>query len=258
MESKSIAVITGASSGLGRVFAREVCHVLALDEIWLVARRREKLEETASQIETSSQVLALDITKDSDLEILAEKLESEKPDVRCLVNSAGMGRISEIREQPVSEITGMIDLNCRALAVITSMCLPYMKSGAWILELASIAAFQPMPGFVVYAASKSFVERYSKGLHAELKKSGIHVTCVCPYWVDDTEFIGLASGEKSDYRYKPLSTRAEAVVCKALRDVRHNRMLSTAGVMSCMERVLSKVLPDGFIMAVLNRFRRIG
>lgn len=254
---KRIAVITGASSGLGKEYAHAIQNCLTLDEIWLIARRRPQLEETASDLSVRAVVLSMDITKEEDLDQLKKKLEQEEPDIICLINAAGMGKIGSIASLSREDTVRMIDLNCRGLAEVTSICLPYLCKGAWVLQIASIAGFQPMPYLSVYAATKAFVQSYSKALHHELKDSGIHVTCVCPYWIKDTEFIGLAAEKLSDYRFMPLSLKRQDVVRKSLADVRVNRLLSTPGLISSSERYLSRLLPDRLIMAVLDRFRKI-
>ncbi len=254
---KRIAVITGASSGLGREYAHAIQNCLSLDEIWLIARRLPQLEETASDLSVSAVPLSMDITKAEDLDRLKVKLEQEEPDIVCLINAAGMGKIGSIAALSREDTVRMIDLNCRALAEVTNICLPYLGKGAWVLQIASIAGFQPMPYLSVYAATKAFVQSYTKALHYELKERGVHVTCVCPYWIKDTEFIGLAAEKLNDYRFMPLALKRKDVVRKSLSDVRVNRLLSTPGLISSSERYLSRLLPDNLIMTVLDHFRKI-
>ena len=255
---KRIVIITGASSGLGREYASALDRRLAPDEFWLIARRKEKLEETASRLSSHCEILPMDITVRSELDLLENRLQQEDVQIIALISAAGMGRIGGIASHSRSDTVNMIDLNCRALAEVTNICIPFLCEGAWVLQIASVAGFQPMPYLGIYAATKAFVQSYSKALHYELKARGIHVTCVCPYWTKDTEFIGIASEESPDYSFMPLALKRSDVVEKSLNDVRMNRLLSTPGIISSCERYLSRIVPDVLPMKVLDTFREMG
>ena len=198
--SKKIAIITGASSGLGREFVRlldadsagESTGEFHPDELWIIARRKERLEELAAGLRTDTVVLPLDLTDKTSVTQLQEKLSAEQPDVRVLINAAGSGKIAASEALTLEQVDTMIDLNCRAAVDVTQACLPYMSSGAKIMEVCSTAAFQPIPYLNVYAASKAFLYRYSRALRFELRPRDITVTAVCPYWIKDTEFIRSA------------------------------------------------------------------
>ena len=255
---KRIAIITGASSGLGKGFAEAIENEMTLDEIWLIARREERLQEVAGKLAAKAIPLALDLAKEEGLQRFHERLQAEEVDILCLVNAAGFGKIGDIKDEPLQEASDMINLNCRALAQITRDCLPHMKKGAWIIQIASIAAFQPMPGLAVYAASKAFVESYAKALHEEIRKDGIHVTCLCPYWVTDTEFIPVASSEnKTDYKRTPFATKTTQVVAEAIKAARNNRLICTPGVVSTFLKYSTKVIPDGLLIKIFNLYRKL-
>ena len=189
--SKKIAIITGASSGLGREFVRlldadsagESTGEFHPDELWIIARRKERLEELAAGLRTDTVVLPLDLTDKTSVTQLQEKLSAEQPDVRVLINAAGSGKIAASEALTLEQVDTMIDLNCRAAVDVTQACLPYMSSGAKIMEVCSTAAFQPIPYLNVYAASKAFLYRYSRALRFELRPRDITVTAVCPYWI---------------------------------------------------------------------------
>ena len=155
-----VAIVTGASSGMGKEFSREIAHFYKhLDEVWIVARRAERLKVLADRIEkrtgTLVRVFDGDLAKDSVYEKMKEELLRRRPDLRILVNCAGFGKTGRVQEIDAGEQLGIIDVNCRALTRMTLLCLPYLSGGSRIINAASAAAFAPQPGFAVYAASKA-------------------------------------------------------------------------------------------------------
>ena len=241
-----IAIVTGASSGLGRSFIRELDRQGGLDEIWGVARRRERMEELAAQLSTPMRPLALDLTKTESVETLRALLRETGADVRVLVNSAGFGKFGTYA-----------DLNCRAAVALTAAAIPHMSRGARILEICSSAAFQPLPGFNVYAATKAFLLRYSRALRWEVAPRGIKVTAVCPGWIK-TEFMQVARDTKNGrtVRSYPFALRPETVARRALRDSQV-LAVTTCGLPALVQRVASKFLPHCFIMACWEGLRRL-
>ena len=168
-----IAIVTGASAGMGREFARQIPYFYkGLDEIWVIARRRERLVSLSGDGVLPYRIFQGDLQKDQVYQDLDQALKEEKPDIRMLVNAAGFGKTGSVKEiayrEPDSQVE-MIDLNCRALTRMTLLCLPYIKFGGRIVNLASAAAFCPQPSFAVYAATKSYVLSFSRALGAELK-----------------------------------------------------------------------------------------
>lgn len=254
-----IGIVTGASSGLGREFVRQVDTQEKLDEIWVIARRKERLKELAEQTKTRLRPLPLDLTEKSCIQALADLLEQEKPDIRLLINAAGFGKIGDFRQISHQDCSNMIDLNCRAVVEVTALALPYMREGARVLEISSTSAFQPFPGLNVYAASKAFLLRYSRALRWELFGSGVGVTAVCPYWIKDTEFIPLAKDTENGQaiRHFPLASKAERVVRRALRDSRLGLAVSTPGPVCTLHRITAKFIPHCIMMALWEGLRRI-
>ena len=189
----NIIIITGASSGMGVEFALQLDNVFTytIDEIWMIARRKEAMLEVAESMMNTTRILDMDVTKPEDMERLKKLLAKEKPTVRMLVNCAGYGVMGEFSKLNVQEELGMIDVNCKALTQMTYMCMPYMRENSRIIQLASSAAFMPQPGFAVYAASKAYVNSFSRALAEELRKKKIYVTSVCPGPVDTPFFSGL-------------------------------------------------------------------
>lgn len=249
------ALITGASSGLGKEFVRQLADDPAIAQFWVIARRKERLLEL--QKFTSKPVIAipLDLCDPHSFDILTEKLQAEKPDITVLVAAAGLGSIGKTEELSVAETNRMIDLNCRAAAAVTRLCLPYMHKGARILEIASIAAFQPMPGFNVYAASKAFLMSYTKALHHELLPRHIKVTCVCPYWVKDTEFIPKARITGNSFRHTPLASVSKSVVRLSLAASKANLWVCTPGIVTTAQRIVAKVIPHCIVVPFMDLIR---
>ena len=253
----NIALVTGASSGLGAAFIRRLDRQGGLDEIWGVARRRERMEELAAQLSTPMRPLALDLTKTESVETLRALLQETGADVRVLVNSAGFGKFGTYADMTLQETADMIDLNCRAAVALTAAAIPHMSRGARILEICSSAAFQPLPGFNVYAATKAFLLRYSRALRWEVAPRGIKVTAVCPGWIK-TEFMQVARDTKNGrtVRSYPFALRPETVARRALRDSQV-LAVTTCGLPALVQRVASKFLPHCFIMACWEGLRRL-
>ena len=173
-----------------------------------------------------------------------------------LVNAAGFGKFGTCADLTLQETCDMIDLNCRAAAALTAAVLPYMGRGSRVLEICSSAAFQPLPGFNVYAATKAFLLRYSRALRWEAAPRGIRVTAVCPGWIR-TDFMDVARDTKNGrtVRSFPFAQRPETVARRALRN---SRLLAvtTCGLPALVQRVASKFLPHCFIMACWEGLRR--
>lgn len=220
-----------------------------LDEVWVLARRTERLESLAASVRKCKVVcITADLTKECDREILFGKLQEEKPFVKILVNAAGFGQIGKFMGIDVQKSVDMCELNCVALTDITHMCLKYMHAGSKILQFASAAAFMPQPEFAVYAATKSYVLSFSRALNSELKKRRITVTAVCPGPVK-TEFFDVAQTTGKVKAYKLLAMAdARAVVAKAIRDAEEDKDVSVYGLPMQIFRVLAKIIPHRWLL----------
>ncbi|MBQ2062968.1 MAG: SDR family NAD(P)-dependent oxidoreductase [Firmicutes bacterium] len=256
--TKKIAIVTGASSGLGREFVKQISKSRALDEIWVIARRKDRLEEVRKLSKVALRPIALDLTEKSAFDVLRHALEAENPDVRFLVNAAGVGKIGLTRELTVQENDQMIDLNCRAAVDTTLTVLPYMSRGSELINICSVAGFQPLTGLNTYAATKAFLLNWTKALHHELLLSGIRVTALCPYWVKDTEFIPVAKDTgKTSINNFYFAGHAKYIVREALRASRLNLWVCSPGMVAKAERLISWVLPDCVIVPVWDLIRRL-
>ncbi|MBR3457425.1 MAG: SDR family NAD(P)-dependent oxidoreductase [Selenomonadaceae bacterium] len=253
-----IAIITGASSGLGR----EYVHALdreGMDEIWVIARRKERLQELAEKTITPLRILACDLTEPAVLHAISAELEKNHPIVNYLINAAGFGKIGSFADIPTEEVCAMIDLNCRAAVALTQMSIPYMPPTGGILNICSCAAFQPIPFLNVYAASKAFLLHYTRALHAELLPKGIHVTALCPYWIESTEFIPHAKDSKnSSYIEKfPFPQDIALVIRRSLKGLEKNTEVVTPGIIPSLHRMLAGLLPHSLMMRASARFHAI-
>ena len=250
----NIAIITGASSGLGREFALQLCHNYAaeIDEIWLLARRKEPLLTLAQEISATGicvgAAMPMDITDKEQMKDFQDKLEIEVPTVKYLINAAGFAKIGGPFTLQPEELTHMIDLNCKAAVHMTAICMPHFTKGSRILQICSTAGFQPMQGLNVYAASKAFLLRYSQALRWELIGKQIYVTAVCPYWIKDTEFIGKAGAEGRISEKGILN--AEETVKKALEDLRHGETVSLPGKMAKLTALGTRFAPLGLVWKI--------
>lgn len=253
-----IAIVTGASSGIGKEFVNQLPHFYrTLDEIWVIARRRDRLEDLKRASSLPLRIFEGDLLEELFYTNFQNTLKIEKPDVRMLINAAGFGRIgtvAEIAKKEPSIQMEMVDLNCRALTKITLICLPYLSRGSRIMNVASAAAFAPQPSFAVYAATKSYVLSFSSGLGAELECRGIRVTAVCPGPVD-TEFFTISG--KSTNRWKnAVMASPENVVKKALLDSRKGKTVSVYGIPMKAAQIGAKLFPHRLIMKTVTSQER--
>ena len=244
----SYAIITGASSGIGREFARRIKATGRVDRFLLIARRRERLLDLAEELGEGAEILAADLATPAGIETVRAFLEENKPSVRYLVNAAGYGVFGDYSQVAEADVTGMIDLNVKALVLISHMVIPYMESGSNILEVGSGSVFTPLPGFNVYASSKAFVYHYSQALAYEVKEKGIAVTVFCPGWVR-TEFLGIAENDRfaGPKEKKPL-LEVEYVVDRAMRAMEKRRLLCTCNWFTKLQHLLHTLAPNPLLI----------
>ena len=259
-KKNKIAIITGASSGLGREFAEQIEKKYFLNEIWLIARRAEPMRELAEKFQKSRAiVLALDLTDLGDLAVLKKKLETENPEVEFLVNNAGFGKIGPFAEIGLDEQLEMVDLNVRALTHLSHICIPFMTKGSKLVQVASSIGFSPAPYFAVYAATKAYVVSFSEALAFELKDRGIKVTAVCPGPVS-TNFFSVAQknefmkdkvADESPFN-RSITAEASDVVTKALVDADKGRRISIYGLLIALFVKIVPFIPRFLILRALS------
>ena len=248
----NIALITGASSGIGKEFVKQLADKKEIDEFWLIARRKEKMLELQEYTSKKIVPLTLDLSVEESYKVIESRLVEYRPNITYLICAAGLGKVGAIKDNSYDDIRNMLRINIESSVKVTRLTLDYMHEGSHILEIGSIAGFQPMPYFGIYGASKAFIQSYTKSLHEELKHSGIKVTLVCPYWVKDTEFISKAKVKGERYSHYPLATTKSKVVKRAIHANEMNLIVCTPDAISFVDRFVSKVLPNCLYVKIMN------
>lgn len=250
------ALITGASAGIGEGFARR----LAIDgyDFVLVARRRDRLDalaaELSSQHGAASEVIEADLARDDGVSAIEERLR--RGDIALLVNNAGFGTFGEYAKLPLARELEELDLNVRALMRLSHAALGPMtgsQSGA-IINVASAAAFQPIPYNATYAATKAFVLHFSEAIHEETRRYGVVVTCLCPGPVK-TEFqqvSGLDESAIPSFAWESVET----VVNTALSAVRTRRAIAIPGTINKLTSASSRLAPRFLVRRIAGSMFR--
>lgn len=245
-----IAVITGASSGLGKEFAKQVYTAYPqLDEIWVLARRKEKLEELKETLGEKIRVVAMDITKEDSQEEYLNLLKQESAEVTLLINNAGYGKLGFFEDISTKDNGGMVRLNCEALTVFTSISLPFMPNGSEIINTCSIASFTPNTKMAVYSSTKAFVMSLSRALRVELRPRKINVLAVCPGPMD-TEFLPVANIEKGTSRTFDIMPRVSVsgITARSIKASKKGKAVHTDLFFYKLYRVVAKILPKSITM----------
>ena len=248
----NIAIVTGASSGMGREFVLQLSGYVRVDEIWVIARRAENLEALRGEVTVPLRPICLDLCDSASFDTVAALLEAEKPNIRLLVNAAGFGKFGAYHRVSLTDDARMIDLNCKALVLMTRLCVPYMAPGSHILQLDSLSAFQPVPYMTTYGASKAFVLSYSRAMNRELKPRGIRCMAMNPGWVK-TEFFNHAfeTNGGNEVQYFNHLYEAKDVVATGLRDLyRSGKDFSIHGLPFQVQTLLVKYVPHRFVLDI--------
>lgn len=266
--SKNVAIITGASSGIGKAFLEEIVKEhgvygsVPFEEIWAVGRNEEKLIEIRTLLGEDRIIpVKADLADPEDMSSLADRLAVEKPQIGLLINCAGMGIKGAVEDHPSKTIEDTVDVNCTSLAKLTRICLPYMISrtpnlsrdnSPRIINIASSAGFLPQPGFAAYAASKAFVISFSRALYYELIDHDIIVTTVCPGPVN-TDFQRKATGgAQKDFTGIRKYVVADPIkLAKAsIKASRAGRQMLVYGFSQKALHVASKLIPTSWILFI--------
>jgi len=243
-----IAVVTGASSGIGRELLLAIDKEYDYDEIWAIARRADRLEELGKQCRNTLRPVCLDLNMTDSIDKYRELLTQARPEITMLINAAGCGVFGPFEEQDLKAQLDSARLNSLALTAMCHVSLPYMKSGSHIINMGSNSSWQPVPYQAVYGASKSYVLSFSRALGRELRHRGIGVMCVCPGWIK-TEF--QAHAKHDDYiRYVDRWYEAGEVARQAMKDLKKGKSVSILGAPVRRQVRLVKHLPVNLVMDI--------
>ena len=239
-----IAIITGASSGIGRSFAKQLHQSGEVDEFWFVARGKTALDATASDLGINAKIITADLSTPAGLASIKDALAQYTPTVQYLIHSAGRGDFGAFDELTEEQISTTIDLNVKATVLLTKMTVPYMPHGGRIITLGSGSCFTPLPYFNTYSSSKVFVLHYTKSLNFELEKYGIRATCFCPGRVDTPLLDGLMNTpNRHPKQFKP-KLNVDMVVKKCLAASKKGKTMCVVNWYTKLQHVLFKLVPD--------------
>ncbi|MBT1180906.1 SDR family NAD(P)-dependent oxidoreductase [Bifidobacterium sp. CP2] len=246
-----IAIVAGASSGLGAAFLEAiVARYRNLDEIWIIARREQRLRALAERYDnpnTRIRVVPLGLTKTDAHGELAALLRESRPDIRVLINNAGYEREGLLRDMKPADIRTMIDLNVTAMTMVNRICLPYMSSGSFEVITGSVSSFAPIPWQAVYAASKAYVRFLARALHEEERTRGVNVMLFSPGNMDtEMNVRGAASGKLARLPYLDLHRETGKVLAKAERGCAEYTPLAFYK----LYRVFAKLAPSALAVCV--------
>ncbi|MFD1174792.1 SDR family NAD(P)-dependent oxidoreductase [Paenibacillus puldeungensis] len=250
---KRIAIVTGATGGIGKEFARLLMKE-PVDEIWAVARNQEKLELLKSEYGEKVIPLSKDLSSTKDLCEIGELLEDTKPVVQYLINNAGLAKMGSYKDFTLEEIEKTINVNCKAPVMLSNLCIPYMEKGSCILNISSASAFQPTPYINLYAASKAFERSYSRALNVEVASLGITVTAVCPSWVDTEMLEKEINGHKVKF---PGLVTAKAAAEQAMKDAKRGKDMSVCSFYVKCQHLYVKLMPQKLSMKIwMNELKK--
>ena len=247
---KNIAIVTGASSGLGKEFVKLLINDKNIDEIFVLARSQDKLKELRSEYGDKIKPYPIDLSNPNNIKNFGDFLKRENSNIKILINNAGFAKFCSYNDISIDETLNMINLNISGVVAMGLVCIPFMSKGSHIINIASQASFQPVPYQNVYSATKSFVKNYSRALNVELKEKGIIVTAVCPGWIKTNLFDrGCINAEKGTKKFAYMAM-PDIVAKKALKDAYNNKDISVYGLYVNTCRFLSKILPEKLVMKI--------
>ena len=245
---KRIAIVTGATGGIGRIFVEKICAMDDIDEVWAVGRNKDKLDALC---EVSQKVVpvAADLASDG-IDVISCLISERAPDIRILINNAGTGYMGPFEKMEKGQVRDICRLNCSVPSELISISLPYMHEGARILNISSASSFQPNPYLAMYSASKVYLKNFTRAINVELKSRKITATAVCPGWVDTGMLPRTKDGKEIKYAGM---IDPETVVVKALKDSAKGKDMSVPGAFAKYFRFYSKITPTNIVMSQWSR-----
>lgn len=243
----NIAILTGATGGVGGEYLN-LLKKEKLDEIWIIARRRERLEALAES-DKRIRPFTTDLTSPEAFTTLKKALDEKDITIKYLINNAGFGTMGYFADVDTSKLVGCVQLNATALTHMCSLCIPYMREGSGIINVASISSFAPNPRLAVYSATKAFVKSLSHSLRDELRDRKINVLALCPGPMK-TEFLpiaGIEKGVSKTFDTLPATSPRKAAE-GSLKALKKGKAIYTPGLLFKVYRVLASLIPHSIIV----------
>lgn len=256
------ALITGASSGIGAAFAIELAS--RKTDVVLVARSEAKLQQLSQQLQekfgVKTEVIVQDLTQKSATQSVYDLISQKGLSIDLLINNAGFGDYGEFTERELQKQIEMIQLNITALVELTYLFLPQMKQrgSGEIINVSSIAGFQPLPYMSVYAATKAFVLSFSEALWAENKETGVRILALCPGATESDFFKNAEFPSSFATKNGTGYTSTDEVVKDALKALEKNQStIVTGGIANQLIVNVPRFLPrDLLVKAVKKQFKK--
>ena len=250
----NIAIITGASSGLGVEYLDAVTEKYTdLDEIWLIARRKERMDKISQKYsDVFIRSVALDLSSDEAYLVLDSLLKEKNPTIKILINNAGVEKIGRFDDTDYSSVMNMLNLNIKGMTMIDHICLSYMKRGSFIIHTCSISSFTPVPSQIVYSASKAYIRFFSRGLREEMMKKGINVFMMCPGNMD-TEMNPKGQHSQSKMVDCLPFLDMKVITRKSLKKAESGKAIYTPGMFYKGYRFFTKILPSGIMIKITGK-----
>lgn len=249
-----IAIVTGASSGLGAAFASAITTTYReLDEIWMIARRKERLETfAADHPEYRFRILAFDLAQESTYTEFARALQEHHPEIRVLINNAGYQRTGRFEDAALPEVEQMLNVNVLAATRIQRLCTPYLREDSISILTSSVLALAPTPGQAVYSASKSYLYSLGAALQEEYRgcRRG-NVLVLCPGSMD-TE-MNPRSQNRNAQRFPFLYTDVDDIASAALNRAERGETIYTPGAFYHLYRIVSRIVPQTILVRLVGR-----
>ena len=257
---KNICVITGASSGIGKEFFLSLSKdpVFSFDEIWVIARSEDRLKALGELCDIPVRAVSLDLSREESYSAYENLLSQEEVSVSLLVNCSGFGKFDSTEKVGCETSLNMIDLNVKGTVALDIISLKYMKKGSGIINVASVAAYQPIPYINVYGATKSFVLNFTRALSMEVRKKGIRVMAVCPFWTK-TDFFDRAVRNEAEPVVKKYIAMYDPkdIVRRALSDYKKGKAVSIFGAKTKLQLLGVKLMPVSVVMNVWMKQQKL-
>ncbi|MCI5582244.1 MAG: SDR family NAD(P)-dependent oxidoreductase [Anaeroplasma sp.] len=216
---KRICIITGATGGLGKEYVKYLINE-DIDEIWAIARNKIKLERLL-ELSKKIKIFSLNLSKIDDLKRIEDLLKEDEYIIKYLFNNASTAKMGKYDEYTYDEVNDTLNVNVTSPTLLTYICIPYMEKGSKIVNICSMAGFQPVPYINIYAATKAYLKSYTLGLNEELKKTGVKACAVCPGWINTEMLYKEYNGVKTSF---PMIKTAKYVVDHSMKDIKNGKV----------------------------------